>query len=271
MFWDTIDLNEKSLTYRIQIFTFGNAPFAKVNYCPHFWLAVFCALVLPFTLSIKPIVWVVRTWVKYSDTFFEFLDREFFTPQWERRARNMSDRDVWSLWQAYQKIMNGGADFKREKDKFFWEAWTTSKKDWQAYIEKIREKMEAKEQKQAVKKEKREKRKKEILYGIVKYTKWFIPAIGIGILGGLGFGVYWLWDKIIAFFATYWLNTLAFIGVAVILIVVFVVMLYLFKETRLLRWLAVPFEALYDVIKLHFKVFKDNHCPGINWTGDKSA
>lgn len=275
MFWETIDLDEKSWSYRIQNFTFGSAPFAKVNYCPHFWLAVFCWLVLPFTLLLKPIIFVVKHTFLGVEDLSDFIAFRILRPWWERQAMGMSDREVWMLWLTHTEIQRvSGTNFPAQRkwlsDKHakFWEFWTRNK-DWEKHIEKIRERMEKMDQLEKEKAEKRKALKKNILLGIVKVTKWMVPVVALVLLAACGLGVYAIWDTLIEFWNKIeW----AVVGWVVVAFIGLVLTVGLFVRSSDwikagFEWIGRGFGAVGDFIGLNVAMFKDNHCPGINWKG----
>lgn len=244
-----VKLNPNGWHKRLQKFVFKYPPHFY-NFCPYFWVTIFCILIT-FIIPIVPLIKVIKyTGMGIGWIFIKIMD--FFNdnicePLFEHIVKNMPEEDLMKAW-TIDISWNGthgsdwynspeGTDFlfwrddyttlrnmtTSEKDKYNtkFQVWKKNTPDWEQRIAdikirqkefwlkmaeqreidraiKVKKKIEAAEEriKNADKIKTKEIRKKQTINAIIKYTKWLAYGLGISIIAGAGYGVYWLVDWI---------------------------------------------------------------------------
>lgn len=100
MFLTKVNLKKNSWHYKLQIRTFGNIPF-KDNFCPYFWLSIFCILISPFILLSKGLVLAVKVSCKPFELLVDWINKVICIPRYKSQiimmVDNMSDEDAYLL------------------------------------------------------------------------------------------------------------------------------------------------------------------------------
>lgn len=156
---------------KIQEWTFKNPPVFH-NYCPYFWLTIFCLLVSPFVGFYK----ILETFFNYTRKKIkktsEWIEKKIHTPFFEYLCKNMNDESIYISWQCsnydwevYRR--NGG---KLKYPKFFklqrkLDTWKKLTPDWKTKLSKILENQEKK--KELIKKSDKETEENKIEKNLV--------------------------------------------------------------------------------------------------------
>ena len=94
MFFEEIKLSTKSWHYRLQSWMFCEPPFED-NFCPYFWLTIFCLFIAPFVAVVKffPVFfgWLLIPFNVLSDV----IEQHICKPMIENRIRSLSDSEVY--------------------------------------------------------------------------------------------------------------------------------------------------------------------------------
>ena len=247
MFFDKIKLSKKSWHYRLQCHMFGSPPFLS-NFCPYFWLTIFCLIVF---VTIGPFVFIGKKVAKFCvkmanfviwvlllvEKAFSFLDEKICAPIAERHYRSLSDEDIYTLtrkagvywddngnlWSKRNESNGSLRTFRKWRDTFG-DGWQDRvkeiirlHKEWEKREEQREvEQLEAARERLAQKK-KAEQRRKKLLTKIVLYTKWIVTPVVlfvgvfalITIVAGLGYLLFPLGKLICA----YWNPSAILVGV----------------------------------------------------------
>jgi len=213
---ELIKLKREGWHYKLQKFILKDGMPDLYNFCPYFWLTIFCIIVLPFMAPVRFLIWLLECYDKY-----------ILEPRFQKWVKNMKDETAYNL-QMGNKVLKPTRWFENKKykeDAFsLWlkhKGWSYSReadiKTIDEFFRKIREKLELDEQKEKKKKEQNKYKKLEkearrralrqkfaLNYpNIVKWTKRFvgliITLIGTVILffvvGYTGRGICWLIDN----------------------------------------------------------------------------
>ena len=228
MFFDEIKMSKKSWHYRLQSWMFGMPPFED-NFCPYFWLTIFCLFISPFIAAVR----FFPAMVIYIGEFFGWLltpfnilidviEQHICKPMVENRIRSLSDAEVYFVSNyVYDRVLPRSSHYRGESTKTYekcyaqfskWKALTGE--NWAEELEKIKQRVEAQfEETEKLKREyaerqrelkhkediKRAERRKKFAK-VVKYTKWVIlPLVGLmgvasiaSILYAIALGLIWL-------------------------------------------------------------------------------
>lgn len=244
MFFDEIKLSKKSWHYRLQCLMFGSPPFLS-NFCPYFWLTIFCLIVF---VIVGPFVFIGKKMAKFCvkaanfiigilllvEKAFSFLDEKICVPIAARHYRSLSDEDIYTLvrkariyWDDKGKARTrcrsntSLKEFHKWRDTFG-DGWQDRAKEL-IKLHKEREERRAQqeierkeaERERLAQKKKAERRRKKALTKVVLYTKWVVTPVVIlvGVLAlvtsvsGLGYLLFLL-GKVIS---TCW-NTAAILA-----------------------------------------------------------
>lgn len=126
MLFDSVTLNKNQWHYKLQEWMFGSVPFTS-NFCPYFWLTIFCVLMTPFKL-----LWLGFKWTAIFalgvlvapfalvhagfEWLTKFLDLKFFKPRYEQRiitfVEGLSDEAAYFL--ATKLFTDEAFDFTQE-------------------------------------------------------------------------------------------------------------------------------------------------------------
>lgn len=297
-----VKLKKNSWHYKLQGFTFGENQPELHSLCPYFWLTIFCVLILPITLIVKPIKYIAKK------TKERRLERE--RQEMEEFLKNMS---VDSVLEAVKKKKKVGW-IKLDRYEIWnmlrrWqEKYNATEEECVAFHQKLAKKLcdidnekdrqrRVKELAKIAKAEAKQERSHKVnVARIVKRTKL---AVGILISVLLAFLIY---KGIVALINIEWqpinwekvLFTLIAIGVVAIFILVVISFVKIitniekyYDDRDDLKWYSKPifylFKGLFWVIKWplilifeifkfifgYFKSTKDNYCPGIIWEEDQ--
>jgi len=255
MFFDEIKLSKKAWHYRLQCAMFGSPPFLS-NFCPYFWLTIFCLVVMPFVFLGKQMAKVcvkVANFIGWVLSLVEkalgFLDDKICVPIAERHYRALSDEDIYTLtlnagvywddkgdmWTRRSETNKSLREFRKWRT-VFGEGWQEHVKDvlkLQKELESLREQREIErreaEREQLEQKKKAEQRRKQLLTKIVLYTKWIMTPVvlfvGVGaivsVVGGVGYLLFLLGKCIYTHWNSVWflLQAKHFLFAAIIILV----------------------------------------------------
>jgi len=263
---EMISLNKKSWHYKLQKFILRNAMPQMFNFCPYFWLTIFCIIVSPIMLPIRFLEWML-----------DCLDTYILEPRFEKWVETIGDETAYKLYRG-NKVYKPTRLFENKKNKdFAFYVWMKKKNfDWDKaneYFDKVRKKLDTnfieenkiKEENRRKKEEKEEKRKafmKKFTFNyptIIKWTKKFVGLvisllcfiILFFLIGYTGKGIYyiidnWNWDYVIVF--------AVIIGfIAGVTLIVFIINIYSnyiirrYQENKHVPWYA---NLLYKAICL---------------------
>lgn len=170
-------LNKNGWHVRLQEWTFGSVPYRN-NFCPFFWLTIFCLLVSPFVGLFKlakrvpnAIGSMVYILLKPLDIVLSTLDKYLCQPLYKYQtvsiAEKMTDEDAYSLYDRifgwlyythYEKYASGenNPDYMREKTRASfgyigmkkqrklldkWNNWKKNNSDWKEKLISIRKRV----------------------------------------------------------------------------------------------------------------------------------
>lgn len=297
-----VKLRKNSWHYKLQGFTFGESQPELYSLCPYFWLTIFCVLILPITLIVKPIKYAIK---KSRERRLARERREM-----EEFIKSMSVDSVIEAVKKKKKI--GWIKLDRYEIWGMLIRWQernqATDEEYDAFQQKLFKKLsdiddEKHRQKLAKERARVEAKQKKFQNGvnvtkIVKRTK---AAVGIIFSALLLFLIYkavvflinveWQpidWEKVL-------FTLIAFTFVAIFVLI----LIFLYKtinnieeycrEKDQLRWYSKTFfwlfKGLFWVIKWpfiwlfeifsfifgYFKSTKDNYCPGIIWEEDQES
>ena len=225
MFFDEIKLSKKSWHYKLQSWMFNVPPFED-NFCPYFWLTIFCLFIAPFVAAIRffPAA-VIKVGEFFSWPFImlsDVFEQRICKPLVENRIRSLSDSEIFHIYRYSDLSFYGGYDHKMHTKCYAqfikWRAITGDSwveelekiklrmaaryREEEKFLEKLHKKRKEEERKEALKRAERRKK----FAKIVNYTKWVVlPLIGIiGVLVViftlyvLALGLVWLVKLIVA-------------------------------------------------------------------------
>ena len=277
MFNKGIDINENAFSWRLQKWIFGKHVKRYDNYCPYFWLTIFCMLIAApvglFRLIAFPLV-------KLADFIENYLTKRTAVniKQWVDSATNIE------LYSLYMYIRNHHIEFfgRSYFDKnysFFrncWIEWKSRLAEGVDFIEEIR-KFEAEwDEDQSrlyliyeAERDRRAKNKARINKLFNTVVKWTQPVAKGLLLALCGVGG-WLLGKLFMFIvANITLQAailvLAFIG-AIAVMFFGVGGLQALTESSFGIRIIPRVNNIFAFFKNYAKAVKDNHCPKINWT-----
>ena len=211
MFFDEIILSKKSWHFRLQSRIFGTPPFED-NFCPYFWLTIFCTIIAPFfyfalgTMLVGTILLnlldrcLLAHVIKLSDIVYDNICE----PLVYKRYRALSDWKVYTLKTIADDCCAGYrlreiSEFKRWKESIG-EEWP---KRLEEIIKRVSKQREEHKRRETEKWEKllekhhqdhlKKVARKKLFSRIAKYTKWFVtPVVLIGGTLLMAFSVYFI-------------------------------------------------------------------------------
>jgi hypothetical protein len=114
MFIKEVHLSSHSWHYKLQKLFFGQVPY-KNNFCPYFWLTIFCIIFAPIYLPIKGffllIVFLARNVAKILDYCADGLDNLICNTQ----MQNISEENFYLLYDEYK--IKSQYDYPSTKEK----------------------------------------------------------------------------------------------------------------------------------------------------------
>jgi len=296
-----VALQRDAWHYRLQKWTFGLVPY-EGNFCPYFWLTIFCLISCPFAWTYKVLCHKIVRFVygcTFKPVFFalealaKWIDEKICEPliKWsytkmpvedvvtlyisERYNHRLKKRDLRIL-RLWRKYVVGAEDMLRAAEERHWERRERAEMEYIAL-----------RRAQRLRKEERIDRSKKVYQHIIKYTQWAMMVLTPIFAGGF---------ILLAIAAVRWciVNVSAgtsilfckYAGACVALLVVFVALTFLIQ--KLLRC-AVTFgipslhkpvhipgsvvvSKAYEGIKsfvlffwMFITNFKKDHCPRIEW------
>ena len=294
-------LSRDSWHYRLQRFVFDDVPF-QANFCPYFWLTIFCLFSLPFVLIWT---WIKGPVLKASTAFFEgffsladIVEEKVCIPYKVRTFDSVTPEQAFLMYEAWEDRNMYGERRRNESlaTKFLrWKNHFTSKFDsdekWREFVEqgrenvlKLREKNQEiiREREQAERKRKERIKKAHLL--IIKVTK----AIFFTILSALALALtyiiflmfYMLWERrsiIGSFFVNYGSTILLAIGVIIGFAALIALGVYAIKclvsivppkaeeITKTENKVTSAIKGFFSFFWIFIVNFKKNHCPHIEW------
>lgn len=235
-----VSLNKNGWHYKLQYWMFSHIPFTD-NFCPYFWLTIFCVLVAPIVAFYRylgaGIIYCIMAPFYLLERAVDFIDIRWCQPLFAKRTSNyvdtMSDHDAYNLFNFMfgwgynnNKLIENEDDsitpitnhiFDKLKSKVqnrHWARW----REWRAragdkWTERIKTAKEKYVKSQEESKETRlsaENQRKQFFNKLVKYTKLMV-FLPIGVVGV--YLIYWLsllgivivenWSAIVAFFVAF--------------------------------------------------------------------
>lgn len=296
-----VKLSKKSWHYKLQSFTFGINQPELYSLCPYFWLTIFCMLISPITIIVKPIKYLVKKSKerrlareeKELQEFISNLSVDSIVEAVKKKKKigwmEFGYCNVWDVLRRWQHKYNATED------------------ECYAFHEKINNKLYDIENELKIKKMAKENAKIEAklkrnqkvnVTNIVKYTKLFVGMLVSTLLTFLIYkgivaliSIEWQpinWEKVLVFFMTL-LVIIIFVSI-IFFLVGFIKSIEKYIEGRddikwyykpalwifkcvfwIIKW---PFIAIIEVFKFifgYFKSTKDNYCPGIIWEEEQNV
>jgi hypothetical protein len=281
-------LNKDAFHAKLQKYVFGHIPYEN-NFCPYFWLTIFCVLVIVPVFLFKTFVRIASVPYKAINKFFEYVDEKYCVPQLEKAVDALPNWKIYELFWLYDR---GRLSEKRRKRDFklitYWIMKMPSHNKRKEILKDYRVDWD-KRQKEFEKLQKlKEVKRKNFHLSIIKYTKWLAPILLLAVIGGAGFGIYKLGILLNGWATENWDDIVIFFGISALLIVCAATICGLFhlcknfisktvctacipfKNTG--GFLAKPFvfiaKSIVGAVQffvLFFKTIKDDHCPAIKW------
>lgn len=107
-----IKLKKNGWHRRLQKYVFSYPPMFN-NFCPYFWLTIYC-IIVTFIIPVVPLWSVVKLFGLAFQGTLALLDKKICQPLFERIARNLSDEEIYSGWLIYNTPYNFVSDDERE-------------------------------------------------------------------------------------------------------------------------------------------------------------
>ena len=255
MFFDEIKLSRNSWHYRIQSYLFGKPPFLD-NFCPYFWLSIFCLMISPFVglfIGCKKLyffcVSILEKLLFPVYKTADLIQENICEPFLNNRYRAFSDSKIYYLYEkAYDyknvQLSSGYGNLKlgRKCSQEF-EIWKKAMGEtWEEYLFGVKERVQKRKEEEWRRQEQYEKelkRRKEVklkkeqlrrkmFSKIAQYTKWVaIPLVVVVAIAGIGtilFFLGWFCSIIVKFILSFsgilfgiTLGLLALMGIAFLL------------------------------------------------------
>jgi len=275
--------------FRLQQWTFGDMPRLN-NFCPFFWITIFCIMVSPFVgafksarwlgrLSLVPLGYLFYPIVYLAERYNLFFDAQYGTSR-ATAPEDMTPQQAhwlfdfiysWSTEPKYRHERYKFSLLKENKKRQFlarFNAWKDVTDNWEDIIKDEQKKiMEAK----AAFEEAKRQRKKKYMQ-IAQYTKTLVLLpIGIGaiyLLYFIGLTVILILENPEQFLAI--LITFGVIAVGCAIVALTVKSL----DNRGVAWKALNGVAspvargtseVWSFFKMNFDAFMKNYCPTIEW------
>jgi hypothetical protein len=272
-------LNKDGFHAKLQMYIFGHIPYED-NFCPYFWLTVFCIIVFIPVFLFKLINKILLVPYKMLDKFLTFFEEKYCIPKLEKVLDGMPRWQIYDMFRLYDR---GSLRTKTREYKLI-DHWVhiKSHEEIKAFMDKYREDWLEQQRIVEAKEELREARKKRVHLYIIKYTKWLAPVVLLAVIGGFSFGGYklffllddWLgWDAI--------LSGMGILTTGAVFLLLLCGLFHLAKKffgrtvcfiCRPFKLLGIPFVfmgkaigSVFSFFYLFFKTFKDDHCPSIRW------
>lgn len=220
MFFDEIKLSKKAWHFKLQTWVFGGfdePPFLD-NFCPYFWLTMFCLLATPFILTYKGAIKIFACISGAFNAVADSFEDKVCKPMVEKHLRALKPWDVYNL----QKYSNSYIRMGYPKAASYWKAYEKLEKwkritgdNWEnklnEIIESVKKQIEEKrkledeyEQKQEQKNREKYKKKKEkdlerqarrkFYTKVIKYTKWvvlpFVLLVAVAFVCAVAYLIY---------------------------------------------------------------------------------
>ena len=290
-----IKLKKDGWHYNIQNFVMDYSYYRKPmkNFCPYFWLTIFCILVSPFVGLYKTLVKSWKFIKKRGENTFSWFNKNLCDPLFDKMMIGVDDEQVYIWYLEYQDWPYGNDEFKK------WQmALQRSGQDFEKMLKMIlMRKAEIKEEIQRKKevkfqtrKDREEKRRKMALF-FANLTKKIFPGIAVILLSLTGYGLYNL-GLYVAELAGMWTldwilinNVLSFIGfllgVAAIIFVLVILGKLIFKCNLpripggkivggFFGKITNGISSFFEFIGEYISAIKENHCPHIEWEKEES-
>ncbi len=237
----------------------------RTNFCPYFWMTIFCILVSPIVLIFKSIKYAFVFSIEKTHDLFDIIDEKLVAPQRNKAYANPSEKELWEMWKHKSEW---GTKHRINK-------WLLDKSNTMEKLKKIAEIYEARRiSKQLAEAEKEEKRRK-FFANIVKVTKYIVPVLGIIVLAGVALGLYKLFANVIMpyWYNIDWARTFAVTAVIISLVVIVVALCFFFAFMRgyaeqilkVLTFIFKPVTAFFSFVSKYFVAYKEQNCPMIVW------
>lgn len=237
MFFDEITLSKKSWHYKLQSLIFGDPPF-KNNFCPYFWLTIFCLMISPFVGLFMGGKFFISFLDKLLSPIPDFIQENVCEPFLNKAYRALSDDKIYYLFdKAYEYSIGYGSYKKNRKCSKEFDIWKKAMGEtWEEYLAGVKERVQKRKEEEGkrqaeyekeLKRKKEEKLRKEQLRRkmfsrIAQYTKWVaIPIVLVVAIAGFSAILYflgWLCASTVKFLFSFWTWKLTGIIFAIFLI-----------------------------------------------------
>lgn len=209
--FDQVSLKRDGWHAKLQKWVFGHVPYEN-NFCPFFWLTIFCILAAPFVASYRGaikgfflLLGVVSVPLLVFEKVFDWFDKKYCIPTFNKKVdefvSHMSDDDAYSLFKFIYDTRGRDDDIefvkdygwtnhkfdvlsKKDQNKYLarWKTWKKSVGDnWENRLKEARERWIEAEKKRAELREQLEKerqaaeaRRRQYYAALVKYTHLLI-------------------------------------------------------------------------------------------------
>lgn len=276
-----IKFKRNSWHRRLHTYALGLRHLDLPNLCPYFWITVFCLLILPGVFvfkSFRGVVIRIFDGIEWGveNILFAPLDRWLFGPMYEYQLAQMDGVAIYRLYRKGGALWEKWFELNRGKTDQLLAQYRLDYKKWQDEQKKEKER-----RKQAL--EDRRENRRRFAFKIAGIMQKTFPVVACAILGGLGYGAWWLYGWLHGLDVN-WLQALKVIALSIsgillglIVIAGVVVLTEKFKERRprlseepgLIRrgfgCVSGSIRSFFDFFAQYIKASKDNYCPAIEW------
>jgi len=251
-------------------------------------------IISPFTALYRGFLFLFEKFTDVAIYAVGTYDKYVCDPLYEKYIENLNENQIYSLYRSNRLDSSvwGGPSNKEYKD---FRSWKEANKNWKKILQDIQDRHEAQKEARLLKAEadreknaKKEKRKQAFFNAIVKYTKYLVPVVGVGLASAVLYGIY----KFFAWITVggYWVNigiiVLVILGIVLVLLVLAILAAMfghirdkscnlkapgIFKKSfyatgRGIHFVTIkPLGAVIEFFVDFFVAYKENNCPPINW------
>ena len=218
MFFDEIKLSKKAWHFKLQMWVFAgfDEPLFMDNFCPYFWLTIFCLIATPFIFTYRGTLKIFACLSRAFNAVADSFEDKVCKPMVEKHLRALKPWDIYNLQKSSNTYIRMGCPTK------YWKAYEKLEKwkwligsDWEnklnEIIESVKKQIEEKrkleveyEQKQEQKNREKYKKKKEkdlerqarrkFYTKVIKYTKWvvipFVLLVAVAFVCAVAYLIY---------------------------------------------------------------------------------
>lgn len=281
-----VKLRRDGWHFRLQKWVFGEVPYQN-NFCPYFWLTIFCLVASPFKLA-----WlgVYAAFLRPLFKLFDWIDDHVCTPLMTHVYTRIPAVDIYPIFYAHQKWDEYSLPKKKRRLFKLWMKYVPNARQRledarEAYMAKKRHEDLEWHRRQCMQRDRRarlEARSKAVYQALIKYTKWLVYVVGaavaVGVTLGLWYAGCWLTAHVKGAAVLAALKYLG--GLFAVVGVLFFVFFAVRKAFRCLQSLVrIPrvrmpsflisawegVESFVGFFVVFFANFKKDHCPTIEW------